>query len=115
MRCKVEECAAEAVAKGLCSKHYMRERRHGSADTVHKCGRKPDEARALAARYLDSISPRSFTRYWQAMKILRFCGEDTQEAIKEASNSYGSVNKSHLYEIAITAFAKWLQENEKGK
>jgi hypothetical protein len=37
--CKIEGCDAKPVAKGLCLKHYMRERRTGHATATHKRGR----------------------------------------------------------------------------
>jgi hypothetical protein len=37
--CRIEGCDAKPVAKGLCAKHYMRQRRQGSPDKVGKPGR----------------------------------------------------------------------------
>jgi hypothetical protein len=39
--CSIQGCAGKAIAKGLCSKHYMRLRRTGDATKVTKPGPKP--------------------------------------------------------------------------
>jgi len=41
MRCKIEGCAREANAMGLCFKHYMRQRRTGNPAVRSKPGPKP--------------------------------------------------------------------------
>jgi hypothetical protein len=40
--CHVAGCNAKPVAKGLCAKHYMRQRWTRDPNTVGKPGRKPD-------------------------------------------------------------------------
>jgi len=34
--CRIEGCEAKSVGKGLCFKHYQRQRRHGDPSVVHK-------------------------------------------------------------------------------
>jgi hypothetical protein len=35
-RCRIEGCEAKAVGKGLCWKHYQRQRRYGDPSVVHQ-------------------------------------------------------------------------------
>jgi hypothetical protein len=44
MRCKVQDCTHDAVARGMCMMHYMRVRRTGDSDIKGKPGPKPREA-----------------------------------------------------------------------
>jgi hypothetical protein len=36
-------CGSAAIAKGLCGKHYMRQRQHGDATKTLRTGSKPDK------------------------------------------------------------------------
>jgi len=49
MRCKVEGCASQAVAGGMCAKHYMRVKRRGDPNVRLRPGPKPGPAPAAAA------------------------------------------------------------------
>jgi len=68
--CKIEGCDAKPVAKGLCSKHYMRERRHGSADEVRKPGRPRSPALDTYRQLFREWSPRTLARHRRAMDIM---------------------------------------------
>ena len=41
MNCSIENCRRHATARGWCSKHYQRWRKHGSPTVVLKSGPKP--------------------------------------------------------------------------
>jgi len=43
--CTISECAAPAVALGLCWKHYARQRRHGDAGLTRRRYMLPPECR----------------------------------------------------------------------
>jgi ParB-like chromosome segregation protein Spo0J len=49
--CSIDGCGKAATAKGLCSRHYMRQRRHGSPDVTLPPG--PKKARPLAVIHHD--------------------------------------------------------------
>jgi hypothetical protein len=68
--CRIEGCDAKPVAKGLCPKHYMRERRHGSVDEVRKSGRPRDQVLDLYRSLFREWSPRTLARYKRTMDIL---------------------------------------------
>lgn len=84
--CKIEGCDAKPVAKGLCAKHYMRQRRHGDAAVTGKPGPKPNEAKVFARNLFRDWSPRTLARYEHAMrmanKIAGVTGESAAEIIK---------------------------------
>jgi transposase-like protein len=40
-KCTIKGCANEAVARGLCAKHYMRQRRRGDPEAAFPPGRQP--------------------------------------------------------------------------
>ena|SRR5712671_5876659 len=128
MMCKIKRCDADATAKGLCAKHYMRARRHGSAKVVNKRGRKPgsisgsifttEDKEQLKAHLLahgNKWSSRTFERYWLANKLLAASvsgGEKKMIAVvKSASRPNGSVNVSKLVRIAAELFAEKYPEN----
>jgi hypothetical protein len=82
MRCKIEGCEGKAVAKGLCAKHYMRQRRSGDAETVKKAGRpvsfwgkyRADEADKVG--FLREMSPRTRAKYWKWIDFMGYARDD---------------------------------------
>jgi hypothetical protein len=101
--CAIEGCKAHAAAKGLCSKHYMRTRRHGDPNQVKPPGAPCDVAlnawkTKLRAEVGPLVSERTFHRYCSATKILERLGltqEDMEEIRKnEATRPNGSFNVS---------------------
>jgi hypothetical protein len=106
--CSIDGCDAKPVAKGLCAKHYMRTRRHGSAAVKHKTGpksgTKPDLD--LNRSLFPGWSPRSVARYTQAMRAMSFAPEEKRkEAILAATRPNGSLNVSELYRLAVILLA----------
>ena len=65
-------CPDKSVAKGLCDKHYMRQRRTGDAEQVRLPGRKPDprlsRLRSIMGPNFGSRS--TFYRYDLANRVL---------------------------------------------
>jgi hypothetical protein len=107
--CTIEGCKARATAKGLCSKHYMRTRRHGDPNQVKPPGAPRDaELNAWKAKLREEVGPlvseRTFRRYCSAMRILErldLTQEDMEEIRKLATRPNGSFNVSRF--VAITA------------
>ena len=100
--CKIEGCQSKPVAKDLCAKHYMRERRTGDASKTRKPGRKPDPyltgMRAIMGA--DFGSRGTFSRYVSAMRLLN--DEATMvRVINAATRPNGSINVAKLHEMAI--------------
>jgi hypothetical protein len=98
--CTIDGCKAKPVSGGLCAKHYTRQRRHGSTDTVKKRGPRPDEFKAKIKTLMmngSEWSQRTFERYWQAYKMLAESGasEDERRQLR-AARPDGSVNVSKL-------------------
>ena len=82
--CEIDGCDGKPVAKGLCAKHYMRQRRAGDPRRVRRPGPKASEARYLMREW----SPRTYARFVQAMRMLEDAGggaEAKQQAVKAAS------------------------------
>jgi hypothetical protein len=77
--CKFKGCDAKPVAKGLCSRHYMRERRHGSVDEVRKPGRPRDANLDIYRSIFRDWSPRTIARYKRTMDILHALGFNAAE------------------------------------
>jgi hypothetical protein len=112
--CKIEGCNAEATAKGLCAKHYMRARRHGDANTVQKRGAKLNPSKDIQRKIMSQIdwSPRTFERWWLAMSIAwksAASEEERTQIILNATRPNGSVNVSKLVRDAT-----WLYVNKPG-
>jgi hypothetical protein len=77
MKCTVTDCDANATAKGLCQKHYMRQRRTGSADKTRRPGRPKDAALTVHRRLMESsFSERTFARYAKAMRFAQHLGPE---------------------------------------
>jgi hypothetical protein len=113
--CKIEGCPDKPIAKGLCAKHYMRERRTGDAKQTRKPGRKPDAYVALLRGIVgeDFGSPSTFARYTAAMKMLRVVDIKTrQAAVTAASRPNGTLNVSKLLGIASMHYVGSLPDDE---
>jgi hypothetical protein len=102
--CSIDGCDAKPVAKGLCAKHYMRTRRHGSAAVKHKTGPKPGTKvdSDLDKSLFPEWSPRTIARYTEAERAMRSVPEEKRkEAILAATRPNGSLNVSALYRLAV--------------
>jgi hypothetical protein len=69
--CSVPGCTSAARSKGLCSKHYMRTRRHGDPNIIGKGGRPPNPDLARIREKFPDLSGRTQARYARALKINR--------------------------------------------
>jgi hypothetical protein len=101
--CKITGCDAKPVAKGLCPKHYMRERRHGSADEVRKPGRPRDRALDTYRSLFREWSPRTLARYKRAMDIvhgLNLAEGERQKFIETHTRPNGTLNVSAMLFLA---------------
>jgi hypothetical protein len=122
MTCSIEGCGGKVVAKGLCAKHYMRQRRGGDPTAKRKTGPKPRPRATEAALYTalakgESATPRDiadgFYPHWsertrarwaKAMEIvdwLRAKGVDVEALQNAARFRNGEPNVSGLLETAI--------------
>jgi hypothetical protein len=107
--CSIKGCDAPILAKGLCAKHYMRQRKHGKTDIVEKRGRKPFEFKAMQRQLMMQTdwSQSTFERFWLAFRILHSCGASAQErkrVIENAARPNGSLNISKLVRDAWTLY-----------
>lgn len=90
--CKIEGCGSPVTAKGLCARHYMRTRRHGDAAVLKKRGPAHDAGRAATYAMMKPISPRSFARFWGALRKLERAGATEaakKQLIAEATSKNG--------------------------
>jgi hypothetical protein len=101
--CSIDGCAAKAVAKGLCAKHYMRQRRHGDPGKVCKAGRPRSELSTRAEWVFPNASLSTRGRWKAAMKLLSGDPE-AGEVVRRATRPNGSVNVSRLLEMAIVRY-----------
>jgi hypothetical protein len=105
--CSIDGCEAKAVAKGLCAKHYARQRRNGDPGKVRKAGRRRSEWSALVENMFREWSPRTRARFKTAMTMLG--QEDRKEVIQLATRPNGSVNVSRMLEMAIMRYVARLE------
>ena len=95
--CKI--CGAPAYAKGLCSAHYQRQRRHGDPKAVLSGG----PARSAVRRYLDE------TGDWETMPA--FAGERTRKKFLKALNRlHAALIETWDYDAPEDLFAKLARE-----
>ena len=104
--CKVKGCKTKPVAKGLCAKHYMRQRRTGDPMQTGRAGRKPSPTLALYRSVFHSDwGARTIARYAWAMTMLPSNSKESIAAIKAATRPNGTVNVSRLSDIAAMTHA----------
>lgn len=96
--CVIEGCESKPMAKGLCAKHYMRQRRTGDVTRVRKAGRK----RSQLLKGFEDWSPLTKQRFAEAVRMLReACDNDEKaESIKAATRPNGTLSVSKLLRIA---------------
>jgi hypothetical protein len=122
VNCQVHGCNHAAIAKGLCRKHYMRQRRTGDPNKRRWAGR-PREARQSMLELFRS--ERTARRYTAAMEALRAVGatigggkvDGTDYALRfmeAACHSYGNCNASRLERLAIQALSACVDGVEDG-
>jgi hypothetical protein len=112
--CLIQDCDGKPVAKGLCTKHYMRARRTGDPGKTRKPGRAPAAYGALLRSTFAEWSPRTQQRYISAMRNLRDLGAHMEAAIKDATRPNGSVNVSRLANFVDRELIRFLLEARNG-
>jgi hypothetical protein len=104
--CRIAGCDGKALARGLCAKHYSRQRRHGDVDTVKRRGRNGPPSAAMLKELFPDWSPRTLAAYTKAFEQLRaaqqLTGTETMltDAIAQATRSNGTLNVSKFVRIA---------------
>jgi hypothetical protein len=105
--CSIDGCDAKAVAKGLCAKHYARQRPNGDPEKVRKAGRHRSEWSAWVEDQFREWSPRTRARYKTATRLLGKLGDqERKEAVRLATRPNGSVNVSQMLDMAMFAHAR---------
>jgi hypothetical protein len=111
--CMMEGCEGKVIAKGLCAKHYMRQRRTGDASQTRKRGPRPSPWLEYLRDLLPEYSPRTRARYAQAMSWLSPHGQEAMKsAIDAATRPNGTVNVTRLIEIAAYKRAGFEKEQD---
>jgi hypothetical protein len=111
--CAVEGCEGQPVAKGLCSKHYMRLRRAGDPNITRKAGPKPTELSEFISSQFREWSPRTRARYKQGFRLLASLPEEIRkETAQRAIRSNGSVNVSKMVGMAAATYVMNLPAEE---
>jgi hypothetical protein len=102
LKCSIKRCGNEAVAKGLCRKHYMRLRRNGDATATKTPGPKPraDPVEELARSMVRDRSPRTLARSRRALTFLLALGSEIAMDYAKTSTADGAVNVSKLLRLA---------------
>jgi hypothetical protein len=110
--CTIEGCNSKMIARGLCAKHYARRRRTGDANQARKRGPKPSPWLDYLRTLFPNYSPRTRARFAEAMALLSPCGEEVrQRAITAASRPNGSLNVSHLVDLAALMRAEFERDH----
>jgi hypothetical protein len=117
MTCSIEGCGGEAVAKGLCAKHYMRQRRGGDPTVRRKPG--PKISSSSWAITLEKTYPhwsaRTKARYASAMQILGWLhhnhGVDIHTVLDAATFRNGEPNVSRLLKMVRERARRIFAEN----
>lgn len=107
--CKIDGCQGKVVARGMCAKHYMRERRTGDPEKTGKPGRPRERSPYMAAAQMvnDQWSPRTMARYAEATRILHDCSAPSRERIlRSCIRANGSINVSQLLDLAAMLWAE---------
>jgi hypothetical protein len=99
--CSIENCSGIPIARGLCRKHYTRQRRHGDPERVYKPGSKLAPLEEVFVAQFREFSPRSRGRILQAYRLLvSFDAETCVQAVARATRPNGSLNVSKLLDMA---------------
>jgi hypothetical protein len=109
--CSIDGCEGKAIARGLCPKHYARQRRNGDPATVCKAGRPRSNSVASIEATFPEWSPRTRARYKRACLLLARTPQ-LREVIERATRPNGSINVSRLLEMATTAYVMNLSRDE---
>jgi len=98
--CKIDGCRGKVVARGMCAKHYMRERRTGDATKKGKPGPPPSKYMTIARSVSEGDwSPRTMARYAEASRILdSYSAKSRAALIKSCTRPNGSINVSMLFD-----------------
>jgi hypothetical protein len=108
--CLIHGCDAPAVAKGLCAKHYARQRRNGDAMKTAKRGPKPDPLAVVAATQFKDWSPRTRATYVEACRrfheVAKRAGdanpdERLQKATERITRPNGTFSVAKLNQLSI--------------
>jgi hypothetical protein len=117
--CTIEGCKARATAKGLCSRHYMRARRHGDPNQVNPPGARRNVELNTWKVELRKVQPlmseRTFHRYFSAIRGLQWGAteEVIEEMVTEATRSSGSFNVSRFKALADEWVKKSIKQSVK--
>jgi hypothetical protein len=115
VKCQIDSCSSEPVAKGLCAKHYMRSKRTGNPNVTRKPGRQRQNeviwqyVKGQFSEY--GWSPRTIDRYVRAYALLQVGGFDSDfniGIIKAATRSSGSFNVSKFERLVLEALEEAL-------
>ena len=93
--CIITDCQNKPVAKGLCAKHYMRQRRSGDPNKVRKRGPVSERPAGVSARTWSR-----FTHAGLLFEAMGYSREDFLRAMEWVKRPNGSFNVSKLYEEA---------------
>src|SRR4051812_5922697 len=102
--CSIEGCAGQPVAKGLCSKHYMRVRRTGNSLMTRKPGPTSSKTSLMLTTLFPDWSASRCSRYKLAMALCPNL-EERNRVIGAATRPNGSLNVRKLLDMAAIAFA----------
>jgi len=104
--CQIAGCDGKAFARGLCAKHYTRQRRHGDAQTVKQRGRNGPPSAAMLKELFPDWSPRTLAAYTKAFERIgaaqQLTGSETMltDAIAQATRPNGTINVARFSRLA---------------
>jgi hypothetical protein len=108
--CSIDGCDAKVVAKGLCAKHYMRQRRNGDPEKVRKAGR-PKTEWSHHVDHSDHWSRRTQARFKAAVILLRSLNPEDDQFMQEAlklmelaRRPSGETNVSQFLDLAAERY-----------
>jgi hypothetical protein len=104
--CTVVGCNDAAKVKGMCSKHYMRQRRHGNTGTVRKPGVKPPPWLMFGREGFREWSERKIATWTRAMKIFSLLGLSAED-VKAISAPGRPTTEDHRDEQPATGQRLW--------
>lgn len=119
--CEIAGCDGKAFARGLCAKHYTRQRRHGHAQTVKRRGRSGPPSAAMLKELFPDWSPRTLAAYTKAFEQIRAAQQLTgseamlTDVIAQAKRPNGTLNVSKFVRIAedkaVMTLLRFMQRN----